>query len=77
MKLCEEDEVKIRLDKVRDLFFGNLLEWVTYPGRFAKKEVGVILEADFNKKHGWTYFVEFQKDINLRFWFLEDELELV
>jgi len=77
MKLCVEDEVKIRLDKVRNLFFGDLLEFVKYPGRFAKKEIGIILESDYTKKHGSTYFVEFQSNIDLRFWFKEDELDLV
>jgi hypothetical protein len=106
MRLCVDDEVKIRLDRVRNLHFGSLGKpalgpgedpadaeeydetdpaFIKHPGRFAKKEVGVILEYDFTKKldknpdikNGWIYFVEFQGNQHLRFWFLEDELDLI
>jgi hypothetical protein len=104
MRLCVDDEVKIRLDKVRNLYFGSLGKeplkegetaedaeeidetdpcFIKHPGRFAKKEVGIVIEDSFDRKldkklgNGRTYFVEFQKNPNLRFWFLESELDLI
>lgn len=106
MRFCIDDEVKIRLDKVRNLHFGSLGKpallpgenpedaeefdetsptFIKHPGRFAKKEVGVVLESDHSRKleknenikNGWAYFVEFQNNPDLRFWFLEEELELI
>lgn len=73
MKFCKKDEVKI-VSSVKDNLFYGSIEKVSS----LLKKKGIVLEIDFCKrKKVNTYFVEFDKDINKRYWFLEDELYLV
>lgn len=73
MKVLVGDEVKIFPAKKNTLFFGTI-EGV---GRLLKQR-GQIIETDYSKKYKtWTYFVEFNSDVNQTYWFLEDEIYLI
>lgn len=73
MKLCQEDEVRIVIEKINNLKFGE----IDNPKARSKKAKGIILETDCHKKWGWHYFVEMNKDPEQRYWFLEDEIYLI
>jgi hypothetical protein len=73
MKLLINDEIKIYPAKKNSLFFGTI-EGV---GRLLKQR-GTVLEADYSKQRKcWTYFVEFNSDLEQRYWFEEDEIYLI
>jgi hypothetical protein len=73
MRFCDNDEVKILSTSKDNLFFGT----IENVSSFLKKK-GRVLETDFSKrKDMYTYFVEFDKDKEKRWWFLETELYLV
>lgn len=86
MKLCDEDEIRIHLDKIDNLYFGKIdleeIKTIKKGKKFfsplSPKAKGVVLESDYNTKlKTWTYFVEMNKDFDQRFWFLESEIYLI
>lgn len=73
MVLFVEDEVKINPITMHKFFFGDINNIKSI---YRKK--GVIIEVDFDKKKKvFTYFVEFNKKFEHRYWFLVEELILV
>jgi len=86
MKFYESDEVKVKEDKIKSLFFSNPIYLkeegeLTNPESFLKRTTGRVLECDWDRRRElWTHFVSFidkktQKEIRL--WFLETELLLI
>lgn len=82
MRFCDEDEVKVNIE-LEKFYFGTFSgvdggENLPNYKKFFKKKPGIILEHDFVKKlDKWSYFVEFDSDIEKRYWFLEEELILI
>ncbi len=88
MIFFETDTVKVKLDKINDLFFSNPKfcdssskdcegEGIPKFRLFLKQKTGKVIESDFHKqKNEWSYYVEFEKGTQ-KFWFLESELYLI
>lgn len=82
MIFIDGDEVKVNLE-IEKYFFGTFSgadggENLPNYKKFFKKKSGVILEHDYSSKlKRNSYFVEFDKDENKRYWFLAEELILI
>lgn len=85
MRFYENDEVKVKEDKISTLFFSNPIylkeeDNIHDALSFFKKTSGYVIECDWcMRRKQWTHFVSFfdkKQKKEIRLWFLEDELYL-
>lgn len=83
-KLYVDDEVKVKVELIKTLYFSSsiyLEDEIKRPFMFLKKNIGTVIESDWDKrKQEWSHFVFFKdkktkEEIYL--WFLESELDIV
>lgn len=84
MQLFETDTVKVVLSAINNLKFSNPenIEDISKSDipkikMIFKKKIGIIIEADISNPKNRNYFVEFENDESLRFWFAESEIYLI
>lgn len=83
-KIYVDDEIRVKKELIKVLHFSSSIylgEELERPFMFLKKNAGLVLESDWDKrKQEWTHFAYFKdkktkEEIYL--WFLESEVDIV